>query len=294
MADQFDVIEVGGKGRRRWVGIVVLLALLAVPAVSLLASRDPVPEAPAPAPSGQVGQLATINSAPNLLHAESRAKGGDEIIDVVFPHGARAEVRYPAELRLDELGSRPFQGVWIDGEMAQYRQFTTPYGGDYEVTRGGKPLRNFTDDVTLWPRPPGGGATGQVLMFAFGPWRLAMYDRPAGLRFEDRMALAQRVRGKVTADGYLVLSGSGPVRLAKPGEGRRDDQIGPQLWFGGGWGDMLAIVPYPGCRRPSIPTAMGARGRFARARCRGDFMIAASGAEAFVKAAVTKIRIMPR
>src|SRR4051812_26625114 len=126
MSDQFDVIEAGERGRRRWIGLAVLLALLAVMAVSLFLSRSPDPEPPAlPAPA-PVPSLTTIENTPNLLQVRSKTKGGDEIIEVVFPQGMRAEVRYPAALNLDELGSRPFRGGWVDG---QYRQFTAPYNG---------------------------------------------------------------------------------------------------------------------------------------------------------------------
>ncbi|MFI6499360.1 hypothetical protein [Nonomuraea typhae] len=293
MTDQFDVIEAGAKGRRRWIGILVLLGLLAIPVVSLVTSREPEPVEP-PAPTRDpIASLSRVTSAPNVLHAKARVKGGDEIIEVVFPHGLRAEVRYPAEMQLDALGSRPFVGMWIRGEeFPVYRALVAPYAGDVEVTRGAKkPLRSFTPDVTLWPRPPGGGLMGQVMLFAYGPWRMAMYDRPAGLRFEARMALATKLKGTVTKDGYLVVKVSGPIRLAAPGDGRRRDPVGPQLLFGGGSGDMLTIVPTPGCALPEVPEAMGARGRPTESVCMGDFMVAASGAEWFVKAAVSKIRI---
>ncbi|WP_327089688.1 hypothetical protein OIE66_03435 [Nonomuraea sp. NBC_01738] len=290
MVDQFDVIETGGNGRRRWIGVAVVLGLLVVPVAGFLLSRDPDPEVVLP-PSGTIASLSTITSAPNMLHATSRAKGDDEIIDVVFPDGEEAEVRYPAELQLDDLGSRPFQGSWVEGDQfGAYRALTTPYGGDYEITRGAKPLRNFTPTVTLWPRPPGSGV-GQVLLFEFGPWRVAMYDRPEGLRFEQRLAVAKGLHGKVTKDGYLVLSSDKSIRLAVPGDGPRGDPVGPQLWFGGGSGDMLALVPMPDCRLPQIPSAMEARGRAARARCQGDMLIAASGSRRFVEQAVEGIRV---
>ncbi|MFI9560525.1 hypothetical protein [Nonomuraea endophytica] len=295
MADQFDVIEAGEKGRRRWIGIVVLVAVLAVPVVGLLASRSPEAEPPARPTANPIPTLTTLTSAPNVLHAKAHAKGADEVIQVVFPHGLRADVRYPAELGLDDLGSRPFVGLWIaGGEFSQYRQLTAPYGGDIEVTRGEKPLRSFTGNVTLWPRPPGAGLVGQVMLFAFGPWRMAMYDRPTGMRFEQRMELATSLKGTVTKDGYLVLKSSGQIRLAAPGDGRRSDPVGPQLLFGGGSSDMLALVPTPGCALPEVPNAMGMRGRHTESVCMGDFMVAASGSREFVRTAVSKIRITPK
>ncbi|HUR05266.1 MAG TPA: hypothetical protein VM347_22160 [Nonomuraea sp.] len=294
MAHQFDVIEAGERGRRRWVGIGVVLALLAISIVSLLVSRDPEPEpvppptaAPVPVP---IRSLTRVEGAPNVVRAPTKVKGGDAVIPVVFPDGRHADVRYPAELRLNELGARPFVGAWVAGH---YRGLFAPYGGEMEISRGNQPIRNFTPNVTLWPHQPGGGSSGQVLMFAFGKWRLAMYDQPEGLAFEERLAAAKSLRGKVGKDGYLVLSGNGDaIRLAEPGETAQGAPVGPQLWFGGGVGDMVALIPTPDCQKDArTPSAVDGRGRPTRVVCRGHVQIAASGSRWFVEHAIEEIRI---
>ncbi|MFG1704476.1 hypothetical protein ACFLIM_14900 [Nonomuraea sp. M3C6] len=288
MADQFDVIEAGERGRRRWIGLVVVLALLLIPVVSLLASRDPEPQPVSPAPA-PIRSLTRIESPPNILNVPAAAKGHDEVLEVVFPDGARAEVRYPAELDLNDMGSRPFQGLWIDGS---YRQLTAPYNGEIEVTRGGRPLRSYAGNVTLWPRQAGSGSYGQVLLFGFGQWRMAMYDRGLGLTFEQRTALARAVKGKVTKDGYLVLSAKGPVRLAKPGEMEQGSPVGPQLWFGGGAGRMVALVPTPDCAaKVRMPEVIVGRGRPAESVCRGGVRVAVTGPSSFRKQAIEGIRV---
>ncbi|TDE56135.1 hypothetical protein E1295_12045 [Nonomuraea mesophila] len=298
MAERFDVIESGGeRGRRPWIGLVVVLALVLVPAVSLLVSQEPAP-APAPGPvspqpvPGPIRSLRTIDNPPNILHAEATKKGGDEVLDVVFPHGARAKVRYPAELGLADMGTRPFQGVWVEGS---YRQFVAPYGGEMQITQGGEPIRNYAPNVTLWPRPAGSGGYGQVLMFVFGPWRLAMYDQGSGLSFEERTALAEGLRGKVTKDGYLVLSaedaGDG-VRLAEPGDTVRGQPVGPQLWFGGGAGTMVVLTPAPGCERTArVPYVIRGRGRPVDSVCRGGVQVTVTGSQRFRDQVVQGIRI---
>ncbi|WP_153264825.1 hypothetical protein [Nonomuraea phyllanthi] len=291
MTDRFDVIEAGERGRRRWIGLVVLLALVLVPIVSLVASRDPGPEPlpPATPTPGAIRSLTRIEGAPNILNVQARAKGGDEVIEVVFPDGVRAEVRYPAELGLDEMGSRPFQGAWIDG---RYRQFMAPYSGAFEVTRGGEPIRNYAPNVTLWPRQAGSGMYGQVLLFAFGPWRLAMYDRGQGLTFDQRVALAKGLKGRVTKNGYLVLSARKPVRLARPGETVQGMPVGPQLWFGGGAGEMVTLVPTPGCDKHAVPpSVIKGRGRPVDSVCRDDVLVAVTGQQEFRKKAIEGIRV---
>ncbi|MEU0566369.1 hypothetical protein ABZ297_13355 [Nonomuraea sp. NPDC005983] len=287
MGDQFDVIESGTSGQRRWAGIAVLVVLLAVPVIGILVSREPQAlPAPRPTPT-PLPSLTTVANPPNVLHAKAKGKGGDEVIEVVFPNGARAEVRYPAALALDELGARPFQGMWVGGE---YRILVAPYAGEFEITRGGQPIRSLTPNVTLWSGVPGSGPNRQVLLFAFGRWRLAMYDQPGELTFEQRLAVAEGLRGKVVGDGYLVLSAKGGARLAAPGETVQGIPVGPQLWFGGGAGEVLLLIPTPHCRPAALMPA-DRRGRPTKAVCRGGVGVVASGPDRFVKQALQGIRI---
>ncbi|NRQ37464.1 hypothetical protein HII36_37365 [Nonomuraea sp. NN258] len=292
MTDQFDVIEAGERGRRRWIGLVVVLALLLVPVIGLLASRDPEPPGPGPATAAPdpIQSLTRIDSVPNMLHPPASTKAGLEVIQVTFPDGRRAEVRYPPELELSEMGVRPYQGVRIDG---QYRPLVAPYSGAIEVTRGGKPIRSFAPNVTLWPHPPGSGTFGEVLLFEFGPWRMTLEDRQDGLTFEQRAAAAEHLRGKVTKDGSLVLSGGGNVELAGPGETERGRPVGPQLWFGGGAVSMVALVPTPNCAKLAdrLPVAIIARGRPTSSVCTGDVLVAVAGPEEFRAKALAGIRI---
>ncbi|GAA3565986.1 hypothetical protein GCM10022419_053340 [Nonomuraea rosea] len=288
MADQFDVIESGERGRRRWIGLAVVLALLLIPIVGVLSSSDPGPPPVTPAPE-PIQSLTRVESAPNILNVPVKTKGRDEVFEAVFPDGQRAEVRYPAELDLDAMGSRPFVGVWVDG---LYRQLQAPYNGEIEVTRGGRPIRNYTRNVTLWPRQAGSGSYGQVLLFAFGQWRLAMYDRGQGLTFDQRLALARELKGRVTKNGYLVLSARGLVRLAEPGESAEGYPVGPQLWFGGGAGPMVAFVPTPGCRGTNaVPSVIDGRGRRAESVCKGGVRIAVTGPQSFRERALKEIQI---
>ncbi|GAA4534987.1 hypothetical protein [Nonomuraea ferruginea] len=292
MADQFDVIEAGERDRRRPIGLLVVLALLGASVAGLILSRgpDPAPEREPPREAAApIRSLTRVDSRPNLLHPEADEKKGTARIEVTFPDGVRATVRYPAELRLDRLGLRPFQGVWVDDE---FRQLTAPYNGELEITRGGEPIRSFGDNVTLWPRQAGSGSFGQVLLFAFGPWRMAMYDRPPGLGFDQRLAVASGVRGRVTGDGHLVLSGSGRVRLAAPGDTERGEPVGPQLWFGGGATDMVALIPTPGCEKArGLPRGVRGRGHPVADVCRDGMRVVAMGDDAFVGKALDGIRI---
>ncbi|MEU7002145.1 hypothetical protein [Nonomuraea sp. NPDC046570] len=323
MGDQFDVIDTGTEGRRRWVGLLVLIVLLAVPVVGVLVSRDPQSVVPAQAVPGEVppgaaalepsdgagqreasaegggepGRPGVVRSSapsggPHVLHAQSVATGDDEVIDVVFPDGTEAQVRYPAVLQLDGMGSRPAVGIWVDGDRPLLRMLFAPFGGREEVARGRGPLRKLTPTVSLFARGPGQGGAGEDLLFAFGSWFMTMHDGRDGLLFEQRVALAKALNGDDSREGYLVLSAGKPVRLAVAGEHVRGEPVGPQLWFGTGRGDTLALVLNPGCRTETrTPGILARNPRPVRQHCMDGVQVFAAGDGPFVALAESAIRI---
>ncbi|MFE3455434.1 hypothetical protein ACFXJ8_41625 [Nonomuraea sp. NPDC059194] len=284
-----DVIEAGTPGRRRWIGIVVLVAVLAVPAVSLLISRSPDGRQAADhPPSASPGASTYLVEAPNILRAEPRSVGDEESIDVVFPDGTKATVRYPATLRLAARGSRPYQGAWISGERAMFRRLYAPLDGLPEESTW---IRNLTGTVSLWS-----AREGQVLVFAFGRWRIALQDRRDGLSFEQRMEWARALKGRVTRDGYLVLSAEQPVHLSKPGDRLGGEPAGPGLLFGGellgARDELVSLVLTRNCPRNSgIPPELRRNTAYADGVCRGDVFVSAAGREPFVQTALRGIKV---
>ncbi|WP_431901213.1 hypothetical protein [Nonomuraea sp. bgisy101] len=289
-----DVIEAGTPRRRRWIGIVVLAAVLAVPAISLLISRNPgeqqagrAPQAATTGPGTGDGRGEATGgqaSVPNILRAGPRTTGDEETIDVVFPDGTKARVRYPATLRLGDRGSRPYQGAWISGERAMFRKLYAPVGG---VPRGTTWIRSMTGDVSLWS-----GRDGQLLIFAFGRWRIALQDSRDGLTFEQRMEWARSLKGKETRDGYLVLSAKDPVHLSKPGDRLGGEPAGPGLLFGDGRSELVSLVLTRDCRRNSgIPPELRWNATYTDGVCRGDVFVSAAGKEAFVRTALLGIKV---
>lgn len=292
MADRFDVVEVGGQGRRP-IGLLVVLVLLGVSVAGLIAGREPEQPAPRQEPVREADaptrSLTRTEGRPHVLHPETDGKGEVARMRVVFPDGMRATVRYPADLRLDRLGVRPYQGLWVDG---LFRHLTAPSSGEMEITKGGEPIRSYAANVTLWPRQAGAGQYGQVLLFAFGRWRMAMYDRPPGLTFDQRVAVAEGLRGRVTDDGFLVLSGSERVHLARPGDSERGEPVGPQLWFGAGVRETVMLIPTPGCEQArGLPGSVRMRGRPVGERCRDGVRVIAAGDQEFIGRALDGIRI---
>ncbi|WP_030913976.1 hypothetical protein [Streptosporangium amethystogenes] len=284
----YDIIEARSpRGPRRWIGVAVLAALVLVPVVSLLSGREPgsVPQPPPPVPTRAE---VVAKDAPNVLYPRPRHRGGREILNVVFPDGSAAEVGYPAELGLARLGVRPAMTGRLDGEVGTYRQLTVPPGGPAGVAMGRPMIRKLAGQVTLWhPMSP---AEGEVLLFAFDPWFVALRDLKGGMSFEQRMLWARNLRGRVTRDGYLVLDARAPVRLAGPGETFRGEQVGPQLWFGGARETLLVLAPVPGCDVAAIElSVIEQRRRFSAETCQDGVYVAASGERGQVERAVAEI-----
>ncbi|GAA0841286.1 hypothetical protein ACFQVD_39195 [Streptosporangium amethystogenes subsp. fukuiense] len=283
-----DIIEARSpRGPRRWIGVAVLAALVLVPVVSLLAGREP-DSVPRPPPSVPARAEAVAEDAPNVLYPRPRHRGGREILNVVFPDGSAAEVGYPAELGLAGLGVRPAMTGRLDGEAGTYRQLTVPQGGPAGVAMGRPMIRKLAGQVTLWhPMSP---VEGEVLLFAFDPWFVALRDLKDGMPFEQRMLWARNLRGRVTRDGYLVLDAQAPVRLARPGETFRGEQVGPQLWFGGARETLLVLAPVPGCDVAAIElSVIEQRRRFSAETCQDGVYVAASGERGHVERAVAEI-----
>nr|BFE83226.1 hypothetical protein GCM10020093_058270 [Planobispora longispora] len=216
---RYDIIEAQEpRGPRRWIGAAILAALLAVPVVGMVASREPAGLPPPPAPTSAPAPSVTFDErSPNILHPEVRRRDGREIIDVVFPDGSGAEVDYPPDLRLAALGVRPAHTGWLDGYHNLVRRLTAPSGGAAEIARERPMLRTMGRRVTLWKAS--GRDDGQLLLFDFGPWSLTLSDVPTPMTFEQRMLWAESLRGRVTEDGYLVLSAK--PRSCSGGRARR-------------------------------------------------------------------------
>jgi len=287
-----DVIDTGPPRRRlSRVVVVVLGVVLGVSVVALLAEGgSPAPPPPSPPPpSATVAPGPTfsrIDARPNVLHPKTRKVGeATRAMDVTFPDGSRARLTYPADLRLEELGVRPFTGV-MDTTPSLYAMYA-PRSGEAELAVGGKRLRRLADGVDLWQR-----GDDYVTAFTFGRWLMAI-DDPYGhdIVFEARMALAENIDGEVDEDGFLILSAAKPLRLIGPGEVYAGKPLGPQLWFGHAAGPLVVVAPTPSCDETFPVPAIVAENQKHATACKGDFLVAAAGPGGFAERATRRIEV---
>ncbi|GAA4561803.1 hypothetical protein [Planotetraspora kaengkrachanensis] len=290
-----DIVEQNPRGPR-WVGTLVLVALLALPLIGILADRETSRPVPIVTP---VPLRNAISVTPNAVYPTASDQGDMRTMRVAFPDGSKAAITYPADLNLSSLGVRPYVSGTLagdaDGDASEFRSLTAPLYGEAETAAGRPMIRRLTGNVTVWPGPLGVDSAGSVLLFAFGDWRIALQDTSAGMTFEQRLAWAEHLHGSLTPDGFLTLSADGPVRLSRPGQTREGVLVGPQLWLGGLSRRMLVLAPIPDCERASkARVVLDSRHPISGSVCRGGFYLAASGDEEFVRSALKDVRVRPQ
>ena len=143
-----------------------------------------------------------------VLFVPPTHRDGDRVVmPLTFPDGTRLTIAYPKELALAELGVRPYGSATLADTV----------GRDFQIGYGA------------------GGVTQQphALRFEFGRWTVEVYDYdpgdPAAMSEHERRSFRASLSGRETADGFLVLGATAPLRLAEAGE-----TAGPALEFGYG------------------------------------------------------------
>lgn len=238
----------------------------------------------------------------------TRREGADVVLPLTFPDGTTAELVYPPNLGLTSLDVFPYGSGRLQGKSpiagrgdVVGRDFWIRRGGVEELlqrrNRGRRPelLAEYEGvggaTVGFWDLDAGGT---RKLGFQFGRWAVLVYDYigAGAMTDAERASWAASFSGNETADGFLVLEASGPLRLA-----RASEHAGPQLTFAA-VDPRRELTLYPGpCRphRDQSQVVAGKRvawsGGFA-AWCLSESMrIHAGGSRAFVGALIRDLAV---
>lgn len=136
---------------------------------------------------------------------------GANVMPLVFPDGTRADLMFPLDMGLEDFQLVPMAFVKL-GENdccaldTRFLYGTTEPLDDFAEPSG----KRFTgwdgSPVELWEPKKGGDA--RMLVFTFGPWRLAVsLHNDRDMSEEDMSRLAGLLEGTVTPEGFLVLKG---------------------------------------------------------------------------------------
>ena len=187
------------------------------------------------------------------------------VLPVTFTDGTRAELVYPPKLDIAGLGGGPYGSGRLKGESPTRgrsdvvgRDFWIFYGEVEDVVlslNGGKmprllaEYRGVGQTVGFWDFRSDHDA--DYLAFQFGRWVVLVYDYSAdgdlpgaAMTDAERASWSASLSGRETADGFLRLEDSEPLRLARAGE-----HAGPQLSFGS-VEPQRSLTLYPGRCRP--------------------------------------------
>jgi hypothetical protein len=187
-------------------------------------------------------------------------EGARVAMPLTFPDDTSAELVYPLGLRLERFTIRPYSSARLQGRSPSPvrgdvvgRDFIVDYGEVTDVMTardGGRPPRLLAEyegahgqRVGFWDVRWSGNV--HYLAFQFGNWAVLVYDYVGAGAMTDaeREKYAASFRGRETEDGWLVLEGTGELRLARAGQ-----HAGPQLLFSKG--PARGFQLFPGRCRP--------------------------------------------
>jgi hypothetical protein len=202
----------------------------------------------------------TEGAASEFVPATYR-EGDHVVLPVVFTDGTRAELVYPPSLDIADLDVFPYGSGTLRGKSTTRgrsdfvaRNFWIRNGKLKDVVElrnsGRRPrlLANYEgrdgQPVGFWDL--GTDDTAHYLGFQFGRWAVLVYDYVGAGAMTDaeRASWAASFTGSETEDGFLLLEGSGSLRLARAG-----DHAGPQLTFAD-VSPTREFALYPGECRP--------------------------------------------
>lgn len=171
------------------------------------------------------------------------------VLPVTFTDGTSAKLVYPPKLGIAALGIGPYGSGRLHSSSATAgrsdvvgRDFWIFYGRIEDVLaslNGGKPPRLLAQYEGLYGQTVGfwdirSDEDADYLGFQFESWGVLVYDYAAtgaspgaAMTDAEQASWAANFSGEETADGFLLLEGVGPLRLARAGE-----HAGPQLSFG--------------------------------------------------------------
>jgi hypothetical protein len=294
-------------------GIALALALLATVGCGG-AAREPERQAErAPATGSTEAAVGDgESSSPSFVPSTSR-EGDRVVLPVTFPDGTTAELVYPPKLEIAELGASPYSSGRLRGESPTPargdlvgRDMVIAYGElDHALLSyngGERPslLARYegVDGRTVGFWDFGSNLGVDYLGFQFGRWAVLVYDYAvdghmpgAAMTDAERASWTASFSGHETTDGFLLLDGAGPLRLARAGE-----HAGPQLWFGSA-GSPTSFGLYPGRCRPHRGQTRVVHGklvqwsdRFADWCLSASMRIHASGPDPFVGGLIEHLR----
>jgi hypothetical protein len=302
--DAADLERRGSRLRRRRQRTMVAGTAALVLTVSLFAAaavrawRSVSPSAPAaPAVSASAHTSPAVPSPAGTAPASrkfippTRTEAGNVVMPVTFIDGTTAEIVYPRDLDLAGRGVDPYGSGQLEvppSESCCQRDFAFAYGEPFPLAASGAPLRVFPSadgrPVRLLRGHPVAGV--DYLVFEIGAWRLGVWD--GQMSDEQRALWSANLRGRVSTDGFPVLSATVPLRLTPLGE-----SFGPSLEFGRAEENGLQFSPTRTCPdvEPQLDVLPDGQSTLVLCRTEWSMSVNAVGDRAFVQGVIDGLKV---
>ncbi|MFC9971507.1 hypothetical protein ACFVH6_11505 [Spirillospora sp. NPDC127200] len=223
------------RRRRRAAGALATAAAVVAAGFGLMPAageRAAPPVRPAVPPSPTTVRP---DKGPARFVPPADSTGGRTSLQLVLPDGTVAELSHPRGQRIAELGFEPRvrllapfddqccqAATRLTGSPRLLRTLPGADGKPVEIWRGVAPFTADSEEPE----------NGQALFARFGRWYLFIADQePVGQdsRWRELGAFVRALDVHETAQGYLVVRGSRPVRFEAAGAAGDAEWTGPEL-----------------------------------------------------------------
>lgn len=180
------------------------------------------------------------------FHPDSRMEEGRIVMPLTFVDGSSAEAVAPRDLGVQHMSAAIYTSGGLEGVD---RTIDFQYG-DGSVFMDEGPLesyRGFRADVEMWIPHPSLATNCPNLVYRFGEWFVGVRTCQSELGPDERKQWASSLEGRVTDDGFLVLSANDPLRLQETG-----GHEGPEMILGYERANWIELSPGE-CDRMSLP-----------------------------------------
>jgi hypothetical protein len=182
-----------------------------------------------------------LGPIPGAFYPTLHREGELVVMPITFVDGGSAEILFRPDLRPDELGTYgEIAGGLGEVERSIYFRY-----GDGSLFKGSGPLESYEGSggakAEVWEPPPDSPFLGPNLVFRFGNWFVGVRTFQDELSNNEKAEWAQRLIGRETQNGFLVLDAIPPLTIAGTG-----DHDGTQVWLQGreegGW-PFITLTP---------------------------------------------------
>lgn len=228
---------------------IVIAGLCLLVATSACGSASLDPRASSSSPTSSHSAIPSSNLSPSPqqdskesdkyvgFYPDSRVEDGKVVMPLTFLDRSRAEVVAPQELGIQDMLAAIYTAGGLGGvDRTMDFRYREPAGFTFEgplETYGG----HGGNPVEVWRGTPGDWECPN-LVFRFGDWFVGVRTCQPGLSESEKQQWAELLAGEVTAEGFLVLSATEPLKLQVTG-----GHEGPEMYLGMERDNWIQLTP---------------------------------------------------